>query len=165
MIKCFTKYPCIKKCFLCKIPWAPHTLCIISDFPILLVKVGCWVCKYSLLLICYFLEEIADLVSVTHVLNHACGCWTSDFFRCVYWTALAPLWWYVLVVDQLLKLIATCIGLSNLRRFETIWCINVYTSLLGQVFESHLSPRGLGRFRIWAACLLECRRHTSMDSI
>jgi hypothetical protein len=45
------------------------------------------------------------------------------------------------VVDQLLKLIATFIGLSRLIRSETICCINVYTSLLGLVFESHLSPR------------------------
>jgi hypothetical protein len=50
------------------------------------------------------------------------------------------------VVDQLLKLIATCIGLSRFSRFGTIWCINVYTSLLWLIFESHLSPRGLGRF-------------------
>jgi hypothetical protein len=26
-----------------KISWAPHIPCIISDFPILWVKVGCWV--------------------------------------------------------------------------------------------------------------------------
>jgi hypothetical protein len=50
------------------------------------------------------------------------------------------------VVDQLLKLIATFIGLSRLSRSEIICCINVFTSLLGLVIVSHLSPRGLGRF-------------------
>jgi hypothetical protein len=50
------------------------------------------------------------------------------------------------VVDKLLKLIATFIGLSRLSRSEAICFINVYTSLLGLVFESHLSPRGLGHF-------------------
>jgi hypothetical protein len=48
-------------------------------------------------------------------------------------------------VDQLLNLIATCIGLSHLGRFITIRCMNVDTSLLGLVFVSHLSPRGWGR--------------------
>jgi hypothetical protein len=50
------------------------------------------------------------------------------------------------VVDQLLKLIATFIGLSRLSRSKIICCINVFTSLLGLVIVSHLSPRGLGRF-------------------
>jgi hypothetical protein len=50
------------------------------------------------------------------------------------------------VVDQLLKLIATFIGLSRLSRSEIICCINVFTSFLGLVIVSHLSPRGLGRF-------------------
>jgi hypothetical protein len=50
------------------------------------------------------------------------------------------------VVDQLLKLITTFIALYRLIRSETISCINVYTSLLGLVFESHLSIKGLGRF-------------------
>jgi hypothetical protein len=48
------------------------------------------------------------------------------------------------VVDQLLKLIASFIGLSRLSRTEIIWCINVFTSLLGLVIVSHLSPRGSG---------------------
>jgi hypothetical protein len=48
------------------------------------------------------------------------------------------------VVDQLLKLIATFIGLSRLSRSKIICCINVFTSLLGLVIVSHLSPRGLG---------------------
>jgi hypothetical protein len=48
------------------------------------------------------------------------------------------------VVDQLLKLFATFIGLSRLSRFEIISCINVFTSLLGLVIVSHLSPRGSG---------------------
>jgi hypothetical protein len=51
------------------------------------------------------------------------------------------------VVDQLLKLIATFIGLSRLSRSGIICCINVFTSLLGLVIVSHLSPKGLGRFR------------------
>jgi hypothetical protein len=50
------------------------------------------------------------------------------------------------VVDQLLKLIATFIGLSRLSRSRIICCINVFTSLLGLVIVSHLSPKGLGRF-------------------
>jgi hypothetical protein len=56
------------------------------------------------------------------------------------------------VVDQLLKLIATFIGLSRLSRSRTICCINVFTSLLGLVIVSHLSPRGLGRFRWYRSC-------------
>jgi hypothetical protein len=52
------------------------------------------------------------------------------------------------VVDQLLKLIATFIGLSHLSRYGIIWCINVFTSLLGLVIVSHLSPRGLGTLQI-----------------
>jgi hypothetical protein len=50
------------------------------------------------------------------------------------------------VVDQLLKLIATFIGLSRLSRSGIICCINVFTSLLRLVIVSHWSPRGLGRF-------------------
>jgi hypothetical protein len=50
------------------------------------------------------------------------------------------------VVDQLLKLITTFIGLFRLSRSKIICCINVFTSLLGLVIVSHLSPRGLGRF-------------------
>jgi hypothetical protein len=50
------------------------------------------------------------------------------------------------VVDQLLKLIATFIGLSHLSRFGIICCINVFTSLLELAIVSHLSPRGSGRF-------------------
>jgi hypothetical protein len=46
------------------------------------------------------------------------------------------------VVDQLLKLIATFISLSRLSRSGIILCINVFTSLLGLVIVSHLSPRG-----------------------
>jgi hypothetical protein len=51
------------------------------------------------------------------------------------------------VVDQLLKLFATFIGLSRLSRSGIIYCINVFTSLLGLVIVSHLSPIGLGRFK------------------
>jgi hypothetical protein len=50
------------------------------------------------------------------------------------------------VVDQLVKLIATFIGLSRLSRSGIICCINVFTSLLGLVIVSHLSPRGLGSY-------------------
>jgi hypothetical protein len=50
-------------------------------------------------------------------------------------------------VDQLLKLIATFIGLSRVGRSGIICCINVFTSLLGLVIVSYLSPKGLGRFR------------------
>jgi hypothetical protein len=53
------------------------------------------------------------------------------------------------VVDQLLKLIATFIGLSRLSRSGIICCINVFTSLLGLVIVSHLSPRGLGTLHTW----------------
>jgi hypothetical protein len=56
------------------------------------------------------------------------------------------------VVDQLLKLFATIIGLSHLSRSRIICCINVFTSLLGLVFVSHLSPRGLGHFNMVASC-------------
>jgi hypothetical protein len=126
---------------------APHTPCIISDFPISWMKVGCWVRKYSLLLICCFSEKgIADRVRVTPVPNNACGCWTADLLRCVHRAASAHSNDMSRIVDQFLKLITIFIGLSRLSRSETIWCINVYTSLLGLVFESHLSSRGLGRF-------------------
>jgi hypothetical protein len=55
------------------------------------------------------------------------------------------------VVDQLLKLIATFIGLSRLSRSGIIWCINVFTSLLGLVIVSHLSPKGLGTLQtLWS---------------
>jgi hypothetical protein len=47
------------------------------------------------------------------------------------------------VVDQLLKLITTFIGLSHLSRSGIIWCINVFTSLLVLVIVSHLSPMAL----------------------
>jgi hypothetical protein len=50
------------------------------------------------------------------------------------------------VMEQLLKLIATYIGLSRLSRSRTIQFINVYTSLMELVFGSHLSPKGLGSF-------------------
>jgi hypothetical protein len=50
------------------------------------------------------------------------------------------------VVDQLLKLITTFIGLSRLSRSRIICCINVFTSLLGLVIVSYLSPKGLGRY-------------------
>jgi hypothetical protein len=36
--------------------------------------------------------------------------------------------------------------LSRLSRSGIICCINVFTSLLGLVIVSHLSPKGLGRF-------------------
>jgi hypothetical protein len=52
------------------------------------------------------------------------------------------------VVDQLLKLIATFIGLFRLSRSEIICCINVFTSLLGLVIVSHLSPIGLGTLQV-----------------
>jgi hypothetical protein len=39
--KCFSKQLCIKYCCFCKISLAPHIPCIISDFPIPRVKVGC----------------------------------------------------------------------------------------------------------------------------
>jgi hypothetical protein len=52
------------------------------------------------------------------------------------------------VVDQLLKLIATFIGLSRLSISVIIWCINVFTSLLRLVTVSHLSPKGSGRFSV-----------------
>jgi hypothetical protein len=52
------------------------------------------------------------------------------------------------VVDQLLKLLATFIGLSRLSRSEIICCINVFTSLLGLVIVSHLSPGGLGTLQV-----------------
>jgi hypothetical protein len=41
--------------------------------------------------------------------------------------------------------------LSRLSRFGIIWCINVFTSLLGLVIISHLSPRGLGTLQIYPA--------------
>jgi hypothetical protein len=63
------------------------------------------------------------------------------------------------VVDQLLKLIATIIDLYRLSRSETIWCINVYTSLLGVVFESHLSPKGLRLFWWYRICRLVAGRN------
>jgi hypothetical protein len=100
--KCFTKQPYIKYCYFCKISWAPHIPCIISDFPIPWVKVGYWVHLYSPLLICCFSEK-GDRVRVTTVPNLACGCCTADLLRCVYRAASAPLWWYVLSCGPTLK--------------------------------------------------------------
>jgi hypothetical protein len=74
---------------------------------------------YSPLLICCFSEK-GDRVRVTTVPNLACGCWTADLFCCVYWAALAPSDDMSQIVDQLLKLIATFIGLSRLSRFGII---------------------------------------------
>jgi hypothetical protein len=78
--------------------------------------------------------------------NLACGYWTADLLRCVYRAASAPLWWYVPSCGPTLKLIATFIGLSRLRRYGIIWYIHVFTSLLGLLIVSHLGPRGLGHF-------------------
>jgi hypothetical protein len=88
-----------------------------------------------------------DQVRVTTVPNLACGCWTADLLRCVYQAASAPLYDMSQVVDQLLKLIATFIGLSHFSRSGIIYCINVFTSLLRLVIVSHLSPKGSGCFR------------------
>src|SRR5688572_15492777 len=52
------------------------------------------------------------------------------------------------VMDQLLKLIATFIGLYNLRKFKIILCINMFTNLLELVILSHLSPRGSGTLQV-----------------
>jgi hypothetical protein len=59
-----------------------------------------------------------DQVRVTTVPNLACGCWTADLLRCVYWASSVPD--MSRVVDQLLKLFATSIGLSRLSISETI---------------------------------------------
>jgi hypothetical protein len=56
-------------------------------------------------------------------------------------------------VDQLLKLIATFIGLSRLSRSRIICCINVFTSLLGLVIVSHLSSKGLGHYSPVPTCV------------
>jgi hypothetical protein len=72
------------------------------------------------------------------------------------------------VVDQLLKFIATFIGLSCLSRSRIICCINVFTSLLGLVIVSHLSPRGLGRFigvQAYCACGAEWSHGITYDDI
>ena len=115
--KCFTKQPCIKYCCFCKISWAPHIPCIISDFPIPRVKVGCWVRLYSPLLICCFSEK-GDRVRVTTVPNLACGCWTADLLRCVYRAASAPLWWYVPSCGPTLKVVR---HLYRFVSFKQIW--------------------------------------------
>ena len=115
--KCFTKQPCIKYCCFCKISWAPHIPCIISDFPIPRVKVGCWVRLYSPLLICCFSEK-GDRVRVTTVPNLACGCWTADLLRCVYRAASAPLWWYVPSCGPTLKVVR---HLCRFVSFKQIW--------------------------------------------
>jgi hypothetical protein len=57
------------------------------------------------------------------------------------------------VADQLLKLIATFIGLSRLSRSGIICCINVFTILLGLVIVSHLSPEDWGASRGGAVAL------------
>jgi hypothetical protein len=58
------------------------------------------------------------------------------------------------VVDQLLKLIVTFIGLSHLSKSGIICCINVFTSLLGLVIVSHLCPRGPGHFKMFMGMLV-----------
>jgi hypothetical protein len=76
------------------------------------------------------------------------------------------------VVDQLLKLIATFIGLSRLSRSGIICCINVFTSLLGLVIVSHFSPKGSGRFNfpfmylaVYYICRLQMPRSLSHPSL
>jgi hypothetical protein len=85
------------------------TSCIIYDFSIPWVKVGCWVRKYSLLLIyCFSEKEIAAWVRVKHVSYHACTCWTADLLHYIYQVISAHIDDISRVVDQFLKLIATC---------------------------------------------------------
>ena len=115
--KCFTKQPCTKYYYFCKISWAPHIPCIISDFPIPRVKVGCWVRLYLPLLICCFSEK-GDRVRVTTVPNLACGCWTVDLLHCVYRAASAPLWWYVPSCGPTLKVDR---HLYRFVSFKQIW--------------------------------------------
>jgi hypothetical protein len=69
------------------------------------------------LFICCFSEkEIVNRVRVTPVPNLACGCWTADLLSCVYRLLQPHSDDMSRVVDQLLKLIATFIGLSRLSR-------------------------------------------------
>jgi hypothetical protein len=76
---------------------------------------------YSPLLICCFSEkEIVDRVRFTPVPNLAYGCWMLICFA-AYIGLLQPHSDDMSqVVDQLLKLIATFIGLSHLIRSRTI---------------------------------------------
>ena len=93
-----------------------------------------------------------DRVRVTTVPNLACGCWTADLLRCVYRAASAPLWWYVPSCGPTLKVDRHLYRFVSFKQIWIIWCINVFTSLLGLVIVSHLSPRGLGRFRWYQSC-------------
>jgi hypothetical protein len=87
--------------------------------------------------------------------SYACSqlcLWLLDrwFLRCVYRAASAPLWWYVPSCGPTLQVDRHLIGLSRLSRSGIICCINVFTSLLGLVIVSHLSLKGLRRFKsIW----------------
>jgi hypothetical protein len=61
-------------------------------------------------------KVIIDRVRVTPVPILAYGCWTADLLRCVYGLLQPHSDDMSRVVDQLLKLIATFIGLSCLSR-------------------------------------------------
>jgi hypothetical protein len=61
-------------------------------------------------------SEKGDRVRVTTIPNLACGCWTAELLHCVYRAASAHSDDMSRVVDQLLKLITTFIGLSRLSR-------------------------------------------------
>ena len=138
---------------------------IISDFPIPRVKVGCWVRLYSPLLICCFSEK-GDRVRVTTVPNLACGCWTVDLLRCVYRAALAPLWWYVPSCGPTLKVDRHLYKFVSFKQICIIWCINVFTSLLGLVIVSHLSPRGLRTLHcMHGMWLRSLRGHATFSSL
>ena len=115
--KMFFKTTLHKILLFLQISWAPHIPCIISDFPIPRVKVGCWVRLYSPLLICCFSEK-GDRVRVTTVPNLACGCWTAELLRCIYRAASAPLWWYVPSCGPTLKVVR---HLCRFVSFKQIW--------------------------------------------
>jgi hypothetical protein len=100
---------------------APHISCIISDFSIPWVKwVAGYVSTHSCLFVVFQRKDIADRVRVTHVSYHACRCWTADLLHYVYQATSAHTDDISRIVDQLLKLIATCIDLFYLRKYGTI---------------------------------------------
>jgi hypothetical protein len=111
-----------------------------------LVKVGCWVHKYSLLFIFFLWKKdhvcfqtvcvaIGSLICPTIYIG-LLKSHSNDMSR---------------VVHQFLKLIVTYIFIS-FKQIRNIYCINAYTSLFELIFVLYLSSKGWRRFMHESRC-------------
>jgi hypothetical protein len=130
--KMFYKIALHQKGIFCKKTWAPHNPCIISGFSIPWIKVGCWVRKYSLLLICCFSKkEIVDRVRVTRVSQpciwlldrwfaslHILGCFSPTLMICPeLWTNSL---WYPVCKEEKLGVVLFVFFLIRLLHFGVL---------------------------------------------